>query len=159
MPDNSGTSQEKQAPQEKPLLKCGEVGTYAELKKKRAAPEFERDHVPSAAAMLRAAMKDNPGLSVNERACVKRRLKDRALTIAIPKGAHRQHSRTCGGRNTEKQIEDHSKDLDKAAKGDTDKLQENIDAACAEAYKKAAEQARAQDHKGLIDKVVAECTG
>ena len=159
MGENSLTSSEKQTPSEKPKLKCGEVGTYAQLKKKRAAPDFERDHVPSAAAMFKAAMNDYPNLNANRRACVKRRLKEQALTIAIPKGVHRQHSRTCGGKNTQKQIEDHADDLDDAAKGDTKDVQNKIDAACADAYKKAAEQVCAQDHKGLIDKVVAGCAG
>ena len=47
----------KQAPTSKPWLKCGEVGTYAELNKKRAKPKFERDHVPSHAAMTQADMR------------------------------------------------------------------------------------------------------
>lgn len=162
MGDNSATTGgEKNPPSEKPELKCGEVETYSELKKKRAKPKFERDHVPSAAAMKAAAFKSNPGLSADGRACVKRRLKAQALTIAIPKGLHRGTSRTCGGRNTKDQIRTDSEDLKGAAEKDLARIQDKLkgppEDPCAGAYNEAAEKVRAQDHEALIKKVVAGC--
>ena len=151
----------KQGPSNKPWLKCGEVGTYAQLNKKRAKPKFERDHVPSAAAMLKAAKKGNPGMSANKLACVKRKLKSQALTIAIPKGVHRGTSRTCGSRNNKAQIKKDSEGLNSATNKDLNKIQKKLDgppkSPCADAYREAATDVRAQDHEGLIKKVVKEC--
>jgi hypothetical protein len=153
-----------QAPTKKPWLKCGEVGTYAELNKKRAKPRFERDHVPSAAAMRKAAKDSSPGMSPAKWKCVKSRLKDQAKTIAIPKSLHRGFSRTCGsGRNTSTQIAKDAGGLNKAMNKDLDKLQKKLDGppkhACADAYRKAADEVRTQDHEALIEKVKAECPG
>lgn len=160
---NSLTSKNKQPPTTKPWLKCGEVGTYAKLNNKRAKPKFERDHVPSAAAMLKAAKKHKKGMSPDKLACVKRRLKDQALTIAIPKGLHRGTSRTCGSRNTKTQIKTDSEGLNSASNKDLAKIQKKLDGppqhACADAYREAAKEVRAQDHEALIKKVVAECPG
>ena len=148
----------KQPPSKKPWLKCGEVGSYAKLNKKRAKPKFERDHVPSAAAMLRAAKKSNPGMLANKLACVKRKLKAQALTIAIPKGLHRGTSRTCGSRNTKAKIKEDSEGLKSAANKDLKKIQEKLNgSSCADAYREAAKEVRAQDHEALIKKVVSEC--
>jgi len=159
----SGTSKNKQAPTAKPWLKCGEVGTYAELNKKRAKPKFERDHVPSHASMMKAATSSpaGRGMTTAQKKCVKSKLKDRALTIAIPKSVHRGYSRTCGSRNNATQIKTDSKDLDSAANKDLRRIQAHLDgkeSPCAEAYRAAAKEVRAQDHEGLIKKCIAECT-
>ena len=155
-----------QPPTIKPWLKCGEVGTYAQLNKKRAKPKFERDHVPSHAAMLKAATSSPAGraMSKAQKACVKRKIRDRALTIAIPKGIHRGFSRTCGSsRNTPAQIKADAADLDSAANKDLQRIQKKLDgppkSACADAYREAAREVRQQDHKGLIRKAIKECTG
>jgi hypothetical protein len=157
------TGGHKQAPSDKPWLKCGEVGTYARLNNKRAKPKFERDHAPSAAAMLMAAKKYKKGMSADKFACVKRRLKDQALTIAIPKSLHRGTSRTCGPRNKKAQIKTDSEGLSSATNKDLAKIQKKLNGppkhACADAYREAAKQVRAQPHEALIKKVVAECPG
>lgn len=163
MPANSATSKNKQAPAAKPWLKCGEVGTYAELNKKRAKPKWERDHVPSHASMLKAATSSpaGRGMSTAQKACVKSKLKDRALTIAIPKSLHRGYSRTCGSRNNASQIKEDSKNLKSATNKDLTRLQKRLDdsgSPCAAAYREAAREVRAQDQKGLIKKCIAECT-
>lgn len=163
MPANSATSKNKQAPTGKAWLKCGEVNTYAELNKKRAKPKWERDHVPSHAAMLKAATSSPGGraLTKAQKACVKGKLKAQALTIAIPKSLHRGYSRTCGSRNTPSQIKTDAGGLDKAANKDLARVQKRLDSTgspCAAAYREAARQVRAQDHEGLIKKCIAECT-
>lgn len=155
----------KQPPAEKPWLKCGELGTYAELNEKKAQekpdpPKWERDHVPSQAAMLKAAQKDMVGLAPAEITCVENGLSNHALTIAIPYGKHRKHSRTCGSkRNTPKQIDKDAEDLDSAARKDLLRMQKNITPSCAEAYREAAKAIRKQDHKKLIKDTIAKCTG
>jgi len=158
----NAAGQEGQAAAEKPLLDCGEVGTYAQLQKKRAAPVYERDHVPSHAAMNRAAQNSpaGRGMTTRQSKCVKDRIKAQALTIAIPKGVHRGESRTCGSRNNQGQITSDSKRLNGATKDDLDKIQNHLDATehpCAEAYRKAAAQVADQNHEALIKKVILAC--
>jgi hypothetical protein len=154
----------KQGPIKKPWLKCGEVGTYAELNKKKAQekpdpPRFERDHVPSQAAMLKGAKKYMRGLTPAEATCVENGLTNQALAIAIPYGKHRKHSRTCGSKNTDKKIKDDSKDLNKAAEKDLRKMQKALKGTkCAKEYAKAAKEVRTQDHEALMKKVVEKCT-
>jgi len=154
----------KQAPTSKPWLKCGEVGTYAELNKKRAKPKFERDHVPSHAAMNKAAQSSPRMRNASKavRKCVKSHLKDKALTIAIPKSVHRGFSRTCGSRNSATQIGGDAKDLDRAANKDLAKIQAHLDgkeSPCAAAYREAAKEVRKQDHKQLIKEAIDKCKG
>ena len=164
---NSGTpgGGTKQSPSKKPWLKCGEVGTYAKLNNKRAKPKFERDHVPSHASMLKAA-KSPPigryGMTNAQKKCVKGKIKDRALTIAIPKGMHRGFSRTCGSRNTVAKIKSDASGLNSAANKDLRQIQKKLDgppkSPCADAYREAAREVRQQDHAGLIKKAIKECT-
>lgn len=154
----------KQAPAKPPWLKCGEVGTYAQLNKKRAKPKFERDHVPSHAAMNKAAQSSKRlrGASKAVRKCVKDYVKAKALTIAIPKSVHRGFSRTCGSRNTASQINADSKDLNEALNKDIDAIQAHLDAKespCAKAYSEAAEEVKKQDHKKLINDAIDKCKG
>jgi hypothetical protein len=163
VPKRKNTVKSKNAqPPLPPWLKCGEVGTYSKLNEKRAKPKFERDHVPSHAAMNRAAQ-DSPkmkGASADERACVKGRLKARALTIAIPKSLHRGYSRTCGSRNKDSQIQTDSGGLDSAANKDLARIQRRLDSTkspCAAAYRSAAKMVRAQNHKKLINDIIKEC--
>lgn len=155
----------KQPPAKKPWLKCGEVGTYAELNKKKAQekpdpPKFERDHVPSQAAMLRAAQKrfDFGGFTTEQVTCIENGLTNNALVIAIPYGKHVKYSRTCKGRNKPSQIEEDSEDLDSAARKDLLRLQKKMTGKCAEAYREAARQVRAQPHNKVIDDTVTKCT-
>ena len=164
MPDNVVKAKNAQPPLPPvpPWLKCGEVGTYSQLNKKRAKPKFERDHVPSHAAMNKSAQ-GSPKMenaSKSQRKCVKAKLKARALTIAIPKRLHRGHSRTCGSRNNASQIKTDAKDLDSAANKDLGRLQRHLDGSespCAAAYREAAKEVRAQDHKKLINDAIKEC--
>ncbi len=166
-PVQAATIKNQQAPTTKPWLKCGELGTYAELNEKKAQekpdpPKWERDHVPSQAAMLKAAQNevDFLGLTGPEVTCIENGLSNHALTIAIPYGKHRKHSRTCGSkRNTPKQIDEDAADLDSAARKDLLRMQKNITPGCAEAYREAAKEIRKQPHKKLITDTIAKCTG
>jgi hypothetical protein len=151
-------------------LNCGEVGTYTELNKKAAKPnDLERDHVPSHAAMVEAAkaLPELSGATAKQLKCVENQLRNRALTIAIPRGVHRDHSPTCGSRNKPLKGKD-AKDLSGAAARDLDAIQAQLDKAaqyfpgggwakCAQEYREAAKKVRAQDHGSLIKTIISEC--
>ena len=113
--------------------------------------------MPSQAAMLKAAQKHMAGMSDAKITCVENALSNKALTIAIPYGKHRKHSRTCGSNNDQAQIDEDAEDLDSAARKDLLRMQKNITPSCAEAYGEAAKEIRKQDHKKLIKDVVAKC--
>jgi SPX domain protein involved in polyphosphate accumulation len=154
MPNAAGQEGQSTAPTGP--LKCGDVGTYAELKKRKTNKQ-ERDHVPAFSSMLEKATAGKD-LTPTQATCIANKLKAQALTIAIPKGVHVKHSRTCKGRGGKKRIKKDAKNLDKAAEDDIAALENKVPPACREAYKKAAEQVKAQDHKALIRKVTNECT-
>ena len=163
---NSGTSKNKQAvTTSKPWHECGEIATYGEMcDEKRAKGRFERDHVPSHGAMKRKAFssKSMDGVSEAVKTCVANKLKSSALAIAIPKGLHKQFSRTWRGRNTAKRIKSDAKNLKSAANKDLRKLQAALDKAkhpCAEAYREAAKQIRQQDHNKLVRDAIKGCKG
>lgn len=163
-PTNSGTIPgNQQAPQTpKPMLECGECGSYSKLQKKKAAPKYERDHIPSKAALLEAAKNRMPGMSKEEIKCVKRKVTARGITVAIPKSAHRGFSPTCGAKNTKQQISSDAQDLEKARDRDIDAMQKHLDAtdpACAKAYKEAAKKIKEHDNDKVIDDAIDECTG
>ncbi|MDM5181989.1 hypothetical protein PO883_32975 [Massilia sp. DJPM01] len=154
------------------ILKCGEAGTYGELLEKSADKKFDRDHVPSKAALQKAARKllRERKISLSE---------DQAKALFGPKGAislagrtiaifrkdHQKHSDTYGGRNNETKIQNDSEELQKAAKKDTERIEnaegKEMDADCAAKYAKAAEEIRKKTHaeyeselNSLIDDII-----
>jgi hypothetical protein len=99
---------------QKCTLKEGEIGSYGQLLKRRGGNQFDRDHSPSAAALLmRAQQLKKAPLTADEKSRVKRA----GLTIALKKTVHRA-GRTYGGKNTKAQILADSKDLAAAHKKD-----------------------------------------
>jgi len=148
----------------KPKLECGEVGTYGSLQKKQAAPEFERDHIPSVAALVERAEQIEEGMNTNQVKCVKNKVKRRGMAVAIPKRAHREFSPTCGGKNTKDQIEADGagkEGMAKACDRDTSEMQRHLNEEnpeCAEAYRNAANQIKEHDHEGMVRKAIKECT-
>ena len=107
-----------QKKKKKDKLKCGENGKYGDLKKKTGKGQFDRDHVPSKAALKeRASEKFRGGREL----CPKqaKAIDDLANAIAIPKWAHSGYSPTYGGNNTETKITDDAKNLQKATRRDT----------------------------------------
>lgn len=156
-----GLGQASQKPP-KPMLECGECGSYTKLRKKRAAPDYERDHIPSKAAVLKAAKDKRPNMSKAEIKCVKRKVTARGITVALPKSSHRKFSPTCGGKNTKTQISDDAKDLATARDRDIKDMQEHLDntkSPCAAAYREAAKKVKEHDNEKVIDDAIKECTG
>ncbi len=162
-PANSGTVPgNQQAPKpKKPWHKCGEVGGYGkQCRTGRAKGKWERDHVPSKAALKRAAEKGRP--KVTDPAAMKRVMacvEARGIAIVIPKRYHRKFSRTCGSKkNTPAQINNDAKDLKKAAEKDLRAMTKALKGhSCEAAYKKAAKEVRKFDHKAMIKKCKKDC--
>jgi hypothetical protein len=152
----SGTSKHKQRPKKGPALKCGDCDTYNELKKRKTNKQ-ERDHVPAFSSMFEKATAGKK-FSTKQLNCIENKLKGQALTIAIPKGIHTDHSRTCKGRGGQKRLEKDVKNLKQAAEDDIDALKDKVPPGCRAAYMKAAKRVKAQNHNALINRIVKQCT-
>lgn len=166
-PDNSATpSGDAQPPTVKTMLTCGEQDSYGKLKEKGAAPDFERDHIPSRAALLERAKQTEP-LSDAQASCVNGKVKARGMAIAIPKEYHRTFSPTCGrgeDRNSDARIKKDGaseESLKKARDDDCAAMQKAMDETnhpCAAAYAAAVEQLKKFDIQGMINQAIKECT-
>jgi hypothetical protein len=137
-------------------MKCGEMNQYGEQQKVSGRGKSDRDHVPAKSSLLAKAeqLKGSPLKPCQKAAIVKG-----ALSIVIPKAVHQQFSETYGGRATP---EDDAKNLQKAAKRDLKAIQDcgKLDEACAEAYKKAAEQIEKitnRQYTNWLNKMLASC--
>jgi hypothetical protein len=122
----------------KKKLKCGEGGKYGDQKKKTGEGKFDRDHIPSKAALLEKAKELNDGRELSKDQIKK--IANWGNSIAIPRKAHQDISPTFGGRNNPTAD---AKDLAGSAKRDVDTMLGKIDdydadGNCKEAYKKAS---------------------
>jgi hypothetical protein len=151
MGENALTSQEKQAPKTGPL-ECGDVATYRDQGKQKTNKQ-NRDHVPATSSMLVAAQAHTGDLTMAQVKCFERFVKMDALTVAIPGGVHRKHSRTYGGKGGQARINTDVANLKKAAEDDFKEIEKHLSAKCQEKYKEAKEQILAQ----LPDKHFKEC--
>ena len=144
-------------------LKCGDSGAYRDLLKQSGSNKFDRDHVPSKAALKQIAdqileaegieltdkervmlfgSKTSPGLIANE-----------GEAIAIDKADHREASRTYGNRNSDERIAEDAKDAQAAAKKDTKAILEDAThwgEKCREKYEKWAEQVVRKTHAEYV---------
>ena len=120
---------------DKVKMKCGELNQYGEQQKVSGNNKFDRDHIPSKAA-LKAKAQQLQGKELKP--CQAQAIDKGALSIVIPKPAHQQFSPTYG--QSAEEAKNDAKDLQGAAKQDTDAMEKKYmkDKACAEAYKKAA---------------------
>ena len=91
----------------KPPVEFLEVELYSDFKRRSRQGMYEADHMPSAAAVRSALLRENPRLSKN---LVDEMVQDVAAII-VPKEIHQKLSETYGGRNTPVQIELDSKNL------------------------------------------------
>jgi hypothetical protein len=152
-PVQSATMKNQQAPAPTGPLKCGDTGTYRELKKRKTNKQ-ERDHIPATSSMLAAAEKKiTPAMTTDQIACFKRWVKMDALTVAIPKGIHVEFSRTCKGRGGQQRIDDDADDLKDAAEKDFADVQPQLSDDCQKKYEAAKKAILAQ----LPDKFIDEC--
>jgi hypothetical protein len=124
----------------KKKLKCGQDGSYSDLKKQSGDGKFDRDHIPSKAALHERARQLNNGKALTS--AQKKAITDWGNAIAIPREAHQQYSPTYGGRNDP--VAD-AKDLASSAKRDVNTMLDHIgeydaDGGCKKAYKKASKK-------------------
>lgn len=113
----SGKKKPKKPKKPKPKLTAGEVDSYrAQKRKNAAAGKFDRDHIPSKAAVAKkmAQQKGRP-LTKAE----KRNLDNNLTTAAINQDTHKA-GRTYGSKNTANQTASDAGDLQGAAKKDLD---------------------------------------
>jgi len=146
----------------KPKMNCGEDGNYGDLLNKTGANKFDRDHIPSKAALQQAAMDildTNPELGdqvLTNPNRMKALFGDKAAiskagqAVAIPKQDHRDHSPTYGKRNSQKQIQKDAENLQEAAKRDTKAMRDadskEMDPDCFKKYKEAADKIDKKTH-------------
>ena len=123
----------------KKKMKCGEHGKYGDLKKKTGGGKFDRDHIPSKAALKKRAVDLQSGkkLSVAQ----ERAIDNAGEAIAIPRQAHIDVSPTYGQSSVDAAKD--AADLAGSAKRDIEAMLEKIDeydedGGCQAAYKKAA---------------------
>ncbi len=143
----------------KKKLKCGEGGTYGDLKKKTGDGKFDRDHIPSKAALKEKALEQNLGVELTP--AQKRAIDAAGEAIAIPRQAHIDVSPTHGTKNIELSKKD-AMDLADAAKRDVDEMLKKIDeydedGGCKKAYKKAAKKVLSmtnEDYSKMLQKIL-----
>ena len=138
-------------------MKCGELNQYGEQQKVSGKGKSDRDHVPAKSSLLAKAQQLNKGIKLDD--CQKSAIVKGALAIVIPKSVHQRFSQTYGGRATP---ESDAKDLQKAAKSNLKEIQDcgELDEACAEAYKKAAEKIGKisnEEYDSWLKKMLASC--
>jgi len=138
-------------------MKCGELNQYGEQKKVSGGGKSDRDHVPAKSALLAKAEQRNGGPLDP---CQKSAIVNGALSIVIPKPVHQRFSETYGQSRADAQKD--AKNLQASAKRDLKAIQDSgkLDEACAEAYKKAAEQIGKitnRQYTNWIDKMLASC--
>lgn len=153
-------------------LKCGDSGAYRDLLKQSGGNKFDRDHVPSKAALKQAARdivdelgieltpvqskalfgsKTSPGLIANE-----------GEASAIDKLDHSGVSRSYGSRNTEERIAEDAKDLQRAADKDTKAILDDATRwgeKCREKYEKWASDVVKKTHaeyRGELIKLIKQ---
>lgn len=136
-------------------LKCGESGKYGDLRKKTGDGKFDRDHIPSKAALkARAEQLQGEPLSKAQRHAID----NAGETITIPRQAHIDVSPTHGQSLADATRD--SNDLAGSAKRDVDAMLEKIDeydedGGCRKAYKAAA-QAILQKTNADFDKMLGD---
>lgn len=128
----------KRKPKKK--LKCGEYGQYGDLKKKTGDNLFDRDHIPSKAALKKRA-EELGGERLSESQA--KAIENWGNAIAIPRQAHIDVSPTYG--QTAKAAALDAKDLAGSARRDVEAMlgkidQYDADGNCKKQYQKAAKR-------------------
>ncbi|MFT3818408.1 MAG: hypothetical protein QM750_12365 [Rubrivivax sp.] len=137
----------------KKKLKCGESGKYGDLKKKTGDGKFDRDHIPSKAALKARAEELLGPLGAAEKAAIDKA----AAAVAIPRQAHIDVSPTYG-----QKLGDAAKDasnLSGSARRDVEAMLKKIDeydedGGCKKAYQRAAAKILRMSNKDYDDWLV-----
>jgi uncharacterized Zn-binding protein involved in type VI secretion len=129
------------------VLDCGESGSYGDLKKKTGKNQFDRDHVPSKAALKERARKLAASMGKRFTEEMGKAVDNLADAIAIPKALHQQHSESYGQSAEQAQADGASTaKLNAATKRDLKAIEENMkdhmDAKCRALYAAWAQEIR-----------------
>ncbi len=142
----------------KKKLKCGEYGKYGKLKNKTGDNKFDRDHIPSKAALKERAteLMEKAGKDISPAQL--KAIEKWGNAIAVPKQAHIDVSPTYG-QTSAAAIKD-SKNLAGAARRDVETMLGKIDeydasGGCKKAYQKAAKRVLSMSNKEF-DKALME---
>lgn len=138
-------------------MDCGDAGTYRELNAKTAGNLFDRDHIPSKAALQEAARQliSREGITLSDLQWAKlfgpRGLISMAgQTIAIPKIDHSSHSASYGHTRASPKVKNDAINLQKAAIEDLKAMEEAdgklMDAECVKKYMAAAREIAKKTH-------------
>lgn len=151
-----GRPPKKARKKKKKELKCGESGKYGDLKKKTGHGQFDRDHVPSKAALKEFARKEVNG---GDELCKlqKKAIDNVGAAIAIPRGVHKDYSPTYGGKNTPTQVSSDAGNLQGAAQRDTKNVSAGMKNPCKKKYDKWAKKItkmKDKDYKKMLDKAI-----
>ncbi|WGS51125.1 hypothetical protein LFL96_06375 [Paraburkholderia sp. D15] len=142
---------------QKKKMKCGEYGRYGKLKQKTGDNKFDRDHIPSKAALKeRAKSLLPPGKELSPKQA--KAIDDWGEAIAIPRQAHIDVSPTYG--QTLKEAAGDAKDLAGSARRDVEAMLGQIDeydadGGCRKKYQKAAAKIMRMDN-AAFDKALKE---
>jgi hypothetical protein len=145
---------------QKPHKDCGKVSTYSKAPKKLG--ELNADHVPSGAALKKAAEKKLKEMGIwndlgtDGQNSILNRLYNNAPTITIPEDVHKE-GRTWGNKNNAAQVKGDAADLPGAFEKDTEEIQKAMDRndhGCSEAYAAAVKELRGYDYNALIEKII-----
>ena len=158
---NTPLNKYKDKAKNKPRFKdCGKFGKHKDIKKLSKKGELNSDHLPSGAALKKAYEQklEEAGLLKDLRKSGKLdkvfgRIYNEAPTISTPEDVHKE-GRTYGGKNKKAQSDADSKDLNGAAKKDTDAARESMkkkDPGCLDAYDKAAAKLKKFDFKKFFE--------
>lgn len=144
---------------QKPHKDCGKVSTYNKAPKKLG--ELNADHVPSGAALKKAAEDKLQKLGILDKLSEKQlesvlnRVYNHAKTITVPEDVHIE-GRSWGSKN-KPLVDGDSKDLKGAFKKDTDAIQKSMDTkdhGCSEKYREAVKELEKFDFDKHIDDTI-----
>lgn len=158
----SGKKQKDSKSKPKKKMKCGDNGTYKDLKKTTGDNKYDRDHIPSKAALIKYVEDNLLKKGVELTKSQKDKIANAGLTIAIPKQAHKDVSPTYTNRNTSTRIGEDAEDLAKAAKRDIKVMEKEIDKyepGCKKIYQASAKKILAMskaDYDKMLKKVLKE---
>jgi hypothetical protein len=149
-----------------PHKDCGKKLPYNDTESVKGTG-LEKDHTPSSAALKKAAMDrmaplvKAKKLTEAKAKTIANRVANNAPTIAIPPDVHAEGDTYKSGQkgNNPEKIEADSKDLNGAAKRNTEKISDsmaNKKHGCSEAYNKAAKEITDMDWDKYVDDIISQ---
>ncbi|MDQ1817204.1 hypothetical protein RBA41_28260 [Massilia sp. CCM 9210] len=150
-------------------LDCGESGSYGALLKKNGKNKYDRDHIPSKAALQKAALDqlDERQIELTDKQAAVLfgpygMISKAGATVVTLKNDHRLLSETYGSKNNVAKIEQDAKELQLAAIRDAKAIQNGaneMDAKCQKKYKNSTKKITSKTHAQYISEINAMIDG